>query len=125
MELLGAFLLEFLVPFVLELLGWIGIEWLAYAVFEKPLQAITVVGAPLLGGLLGWMSLTMFPEHLLQDSQLALLNLGIAPLVAACGGGVMALLVHPERELGRALLSALTSGLFVFAFVLVRWLHGA
>jgi hypothetical protein len=67
MEFLAAFLLEFLVPFVLELLGWIGIEWLAYAVFEKPLQAITVVGAPLLGGLLGWLSLSLFPEHLLQD----------------------------------------------------------
>lgn len=120
MEFLLSLLFEGILPVLFEGLAQLGLELGAAMLFETDRPLLSLVGHGLLGGLMGGLSLWVFPEHLLADPFLIDLNLLVAPVIAAGLSAAVAGL------LGRPWLWALGNGfVFVFAFALLRWMHAA
>ena len=116
-EILGEFLLQAIVEFFVEL----GIH-----AGSKPLRKptnpwIAAVGYALFGAVLGWLSLLLFPSHLVTSQALRIVNLVLTPIAA---GLLMCAMGAWRAKRGQAVLriDKFAYGyLFALALALVRF----
>jgi hypothetical protein len=94
LELFG----EFLIQAILEGLVEAGFHSLAAPFQKEPSPWLAAFGYALLGGLLGGLSLLVFPTHMVSSHGLRVLNLIIVPLLV---GGMMVLMGQWRAKRGQ------------------------
>lgn len=124
MSFLAELLFEFVIQFVLEILVEIG----AHTVKRDrgPIHpALAAAGYIFLGGLLGWVSYLIFPQHLISHPYARIANLAITPIAVGLALGALgAWRAKRGTELVR--LDKFAYGYaFALAFALARFWPGA
>lgn len=82
MEILFELLLELVFQLFGEVLVELGLHTVAEPFRQRPKVWVAVLGYLVLGGLVGALSLWMFPGHLTRDGWPRLLNLVVTPVLA-------------------------------------------
>ena len=116
-EILGEFLLQAVVEFFVEL----GIH-AGPKPFRKPTNPwIAAIGYAIFGAVLGWLSLLVFPSHLVTSEALRIVNLILTPIAA---GALMCAMGAWRAKRGQSVLriDKFSYGyLFALALALVRF----
>jgi VIT1/CCC1 family predicted Fe2+/Mn2+ transporter len=124
LSFLAELLFEFLIQFVLEILVEIG----AHTVKRDrgPMHpAIAAGGYIFLGGLLGWVSYLILPQHLISHSYARIANLVITPIAVGLAVGAVGAW-RSKRGTALVRLDKFAYGYsFALAFALVRFWDGA
>ena len=101
MEILIELLFEFLIQFFGEVLVELGLRSIG-APFRKDASPwLAAVGYAFFGAVIGGISLWLFPDHMVSDLRLRLLNLGVTPVAS---GLAMSLLGSWRAKRGQELL---------------------
>ena len=124
MSFLAELLFEFVIQFVLEILVEIGAHTVKRD--REPMHpAVSVAGYVLLGGLLGWASYLIFPQHLISHPYTRIANLVITPLAVGLALGAVGAW-RSKRGTDLVRLDKFAYGYaFALAFALVRFWLGA
>lgn len=120
MEIILEFLGEFLLQIVGELLAEIGLRSLREPFRRRPNPWLAMLGAVLLGAILGGLSLLVFP-HLLVAARLRLVNLMVTPIASGILLGLVAFWRRGRDDAAPPFDRAVYGFLFALAFGLVRY----
>ncbi|KRA75787.1 hypothetical protein ASD78_07415 [Lysobacter sp. Root667] len=80
------FLFELIVELILQIVGEvlieIGLHSMAKPLRKRPDPWLAALGYALLGAFVGWLSLLVFPDHLMREEHWRIANLILTPLLA-------------------------------------------
>lgn len=124
-EILIHFIFEFLLPLVFEILTEFGVRGASRAIgrLKAVSSPVAISGYIFMAACTGWLTLHFFPNHFIQNQNLRIISLIVAPILV---GSFMAFrrkfLLKKDKEPVR--LDSFTYGfLFAFTFALIRFIY--
>ena len=125
MEIIFEILFGFFGELVLQILGEVLLEIGLHAVAEpfrrKPSPWLAAIGYAFIGGVIGGLSLLVFPEYLVANKSLRIANAALSPIVAGLSMAAMGKWRAKRRQAVLRIDKFSYGYLFALAFGMVRF----